>query len=95
MGISAYSGMLSIITVMDSIRPVRSGKKVRVLAIVGLAVSWFALAAALTIVAGAPLRACACTSPLIASALTNGTSPLRTTTVVSGVNEVSPASDSS
>jgi purine-cytosine permease-like protein len=48
MGISAYSGMLSIITVMDSIRPVRSGKKVRVLAIVGLAVSWFALAAALT-----------------------------------------------
>ncbi|MGC2174856.1 MAG: cytosine permease [Acidimicrobiales bacterium] len=48
MGISAYSGMLSIITVMDSIRPVRSGKKVRVLTIVGLAVSWFALAAALT-----------------------------------------------
>ncbi len=48
MGISAYSGMLSIITMMDSIRPVRSGKKVRVLTIVGLAVSWFALAAALT-----------------------------------------------
>jgi nucleobase:cation symporter-1, NCS1 family len=48
MGISAYSGMLSIITIMDSIRPVRSGKKVRVLTVVGLAVSWFALAAALT-----------------------------------------------
>jgi purine-cytosine permease-like protein len=48
MGISAYSGMLSIITIMDSIRPVRSGKKVRVLTVVGLALSWFALAAVLT-----------------------------------------------
>jgi purine-cytosine permease-like protein len=48
MGISAYSGMLSIITMMDSIRPVRSGKRVRVLSIVGLAVSWFVLAAVLT-----------------------------------------------
>ncbi len=48
MGISAYSGMLSVITIMDSIRPVPSGKKVRVLTIVGLAVSWFLLAAALT-----------------------------------------------
>jgi purine-cytosine permease-like protein len=48
MGISAYSGMLSIITIMDSIRPVRSGSKVRVVTIVGLAVAWFTLGAALT-----------------------------------------------
>lgn len=48
MGISAYSGMLSIITIMDSIRPVRSGSRVRVITIVALAVSWFLLGAALT-----------------------------------------------
>jgi purine-cytosine permease-like protein len=48
MGISAYSGMLSIITIMDSIRPVHSGQKVRVVTIVCLAVAWFILGAALT-----------------------------------------------
>jgi purine-cytosine permease-like protein len=48
MGISAYSGMLSVITIVDSIRPVRSGRKVRVVTIVGLALAWFILGAALT-----------------------------------------------
>lgn len=48
MGISAYSGMLSIVTIMDSIRPVRSGPGVRVLTIVGLAVVWWGLALACT-----------------------------------------------
>jgi purine-cytosine permease-like protein len=48
MGISAYSGMLSIVTIMDSIRPVRSGATVRILTIVGLAVVWFILALACT-----------------------------------------------
>jgi nucleobase:cation symporter-1, NCS1 family len=48
MGISAYSGMLSIVTIMDSIRPVRSGSAIRVRSIVGLAVVWLGLAHACT-----------------------------------------------
>ena len=48
MGISAYSGMLSVVTIMDSIRPVRSGSNVRVVTIVGLTIAWFVLGAALT-----------------------------------------------
>ncbi len=36
MGISAYSGMLSVLTMIDSYRPVRSGPRARVLAIVAL-----------------------------------------------------------
>jgi purine-cytosine permease-like protein len=48
MGISAYSGMLSIVTIMDSIRPVHSGPKVRVLTIVSLAVVWLIVALACT-----------------------------------------------
>jgi purine-cytosine permease-like protein len=48
MGISAYSGMLSIVTIMDSIRPVRSGSSIRVRSIVGLAVVWLSLALACT-----------------------------------------------
>ncbi|MGA7835786.1 MAG: cytosine permease [Acidimicrobiales bacterium] len=48
MGISAYSGMLSIITIMDSVRPVNSRRAIRVVTVVGLAVAWFILGAALT-----------------------------------------------
>jgi nucleobase:cation symporter-1, NCS1 family len=48
MGISAYSGMLSIVTIMDSIHPVHSGPKVRVLTIVSLAVVWLIVALACT-----------------------------------------------
>jgi purine-cytosine permease-like protein len=48
MGISAYSGMLSIITIMDSVHPVRSGPRIRVVTIVCLAVTWFILGVALT-----------------------------------------------
>lgn len=43
MGINAYSGMLSVITIIDSFRPVESGHKVRVTVIVGLTVVWFVL----------------------------------------------------
>ncbi|HEY1761210.1 MAG TPA: cytosine permease [Acidimicrobiales bacterium] len=48
MGISAYSGMLSVVTIIDSIRPVRTGTKVRILTILGLALAWLVLGAALT-----------------------------------------------
>ncbi len=48
MGISAYSGMLSTVTIMDSIRPVRSRRTIRVVTIIGLALAWFILGAALT-----------------------------------------------
>ena len=48
MGISAYSGMLSIVTSMDSIRPVRSGSAIRVRSIACLAVVWLGLALACT-----------------------------------------------
>jgi nucleobase:cation symporter-1, NCS1 family len=48
MGISAYSGMLSIVTILDSIRPVRSGATIRVRSIVSLAVVWLGLALACT-----------------------------------------------
>jgi purine-cytosine permease-like protein len=48
MGISAYSGMLSIVTIIDSVRPVRSGKKVRIVTILCLALAWLVLGAALT-----------------------------------------------
>jgi nucleobase:cation symporter-1, NCS1 family len=48
MGIAAYSGMLSIVTIMDSIRPVRSGPTVRVVTIVVLAIVWFVVGLACT-----------------------------------------------
>ncbi len=48
MGISAYSGMLSIVTIIDSLRPVRPGPRVRVVAIICLALTWLILGAALT-----------------------------------------------
>ncbi|MGC8628358.1 MAG: purine-cytosine permease family protein [Acidimicrobiales bacterium] len=48
MAISAYSGMLSVITIMDSARPVRSGPRARVVTIACLAVAWSVLGAVLT-----------------------------------------------
>jgi purine-cytosine permease-like protein len=48
MGMSAYSGMLSVLTIIDSFRPVRSGSRVRVTTIVAMTVVWFILGAALT-----------------------------------------------
>jgi len=47
MGISAYSGMLSILTIVDAFRVVRPGRAVRALAVVALAVVWFILGATL------------------------------------------------
>jgi purine-cytosine permease-like protein len=41
MSISAYSGMLSVLTIVDSFRPVRSGSRARVLTIIVLAIVWF------------------------------------------------------
>ncbi|MCU1362826.1 MAG: putative purine-cytosine permease yxlA [Acidimicrobiaceae bacterium] len=43
MSISAYSGMLSILTVVDSFRPVRSGARARVVTVLALAVVSFTL----------------------------------------------------
>jgi purine-cytosine permease-like protein len=48
MSISAYSGMLSILTIVDSFRPVRSGSRARVLTIFTLAIVWFVSGAVLT-----------------------------------------------
>jgi purine-cytosine permease-like protein len=48
MGINAYSGMLSVVTILDSLRPVASGSRVRVLTIIGLTIVWFVLSIALS-----------------------------------------------
>lgn len=48
MGVSAYSGMLSVLTIVAAFRPVPSGVRVRVITIVSLLVLWFALGAVLT-----------------------------------------------
>jgi NCS1 family nucleobase:cation symporter-1 len=48
MGISAYSGMLSILTIVDSFRPVQSGPRVRVLTILALMMVWITLGLLLT-----------------------------------------------
>jgi purine-cytosine permease-like protein len=48
MGISAYSGMLSVLTIIAAFRPVPSGVRVRVITILSLMVLWFALGAVLT-----------------------------------------------
>ncbi len=45
MGINAYSGMLTILTGIDSIRPVRPTLALRIGLIIGLALVWFAVAA--------------------------------------------------
>jgi purine-cytosine permease-like protein len=48
MGISAYSGMLSVLTIVAAFRPVRSGVRVRVITIVSLMIVWLVLGALLT-----------------------------------------------
>jgi NCS1 family nucleobase:cation symporter-1 len=48
MGISAYSGMLSVLTMFDSFHRVRSGALIRVVTILALMVLWFTLGAVLT-----------------------------------------------
>jgi purine-cytosine permease-like protein len=48
MGISAYSGMLSVLTIIDAFHPVRAGARVRVTTILLLMVAWFVLGAVLT-----------------------------------------------
>jgi purine-cytosine permease-like protein len=48
MSISAYSGMLSILTIIDSFRHVPSGSRVRIITILGLALVWVTLGSALT-----------------------------------------------
>lgn len=48
MAISAYSGMLSVLTIIDSFRRVPSGARVRIVTILGLAVVWIALGSILT-----------------------------------------------
>ncbi len=45
MGINAYSGMLTIVTGLDSIRPVRPTLRLRIGFTVALALTWFAIAA--------------------------------------------------
>ena len=42
MGLNAYSGMLSVVTAIDSFRPVPAGAKARIYTIVGLGVLWLA-----------------------------------------------------
>jgi len=43
MGMNAYGGMLSIITIIDSFRPVASGARARIWTILALGVVWFVL----------------------------------------------------
>ncbi|MDN3297621.1 cytosine permease [Streptomyces ficellus] len=43
MGLNAYSGMLTVLTGVDSIRPLRPGRRARVLTISGLAAVWCAV----------------------------------------------------
>ncbi|MET9318775.1 cytosine permease [Streptomyces sp. NPDC003038] len=43
MGLNAYSGMLTVLTGIDSVRPLRPGRRARVLTISGLAFVWCAV----------------------------------------------------
>lgn len=47
MGMNAYSGMLSVVTAVDSFRPVSPGSKARVTTILALAALWLAMGIAL------------------------------------------------
>lgn len=44
MGMNAYSGMLTLVTAADAVRPVRPTRRIRIVAIGGLLVLWVALA---------------------------------------------------
>ncbi|MGW0452547.1 MULTISPECIES: purine-cytosine permease family protein [Gordonia] len=48
MGLNAYSGMLTVVTAIDSIRPITPTRRLRVVTIVGLTVIWLVLGLALT-----------------------------------------------
>ncbi|WP_218014525.1 purine-cytosine permease family protein [Mycolicibacterium palauense] len=48
MGLNAYSGMLTVVTAIDSIRPVSPTRRLRVVTIASLAVIWLALGLLLT-----------------------------------------------
>lgn len=43
MGLNAYSGMLGVVTAIDSYKPVKNGARIRVIAIVTLGIIWFVL----------------------------------------------------
>src|SRR3954449_10465845 len=44
MGMNAYGGMLTVLTAVDSVKPIKPNRQARVLTIIGLAVFWFAIA---------------------------------------------------
>jgi purine-cytosine permease-like protein len=48
MGLNAYSGMLTVITAIDSLKPVTPTRQLRVMTIAVLAVAWLAMSLALT-----------------------------------------------
>jgi nucleobase:cation symporter-1, NCS1 family len=48
MGLNAYSGMLTVVAALDSLRPVRPTRRLRVVTIVALAVAWFVMSLLLT-----------------------------------------------
>jgi nucleobase:cation symporter-1, NCS1 family len=48
MGLNAYSGMLTVVTVLDSLRPVKPTRRLRVVTIIVLAVAWFVMSLLLT-----------------------------------------------
>jgi purine-cytosine permease-like protein len=48
MGLNAYSGMLTVVTALDSLRPVQPTRRLRVMTIVVLAAAWFVMSLLLT-----------------------------------------------
>ena len=48
MGLNAYSGMLTVVTALDSLRPVRPTRRLRVVTILVLALAWFVMSLLLT-----------------------------------------------
>lgn len=48
MGLNAYSGMLTVVTALDSLRPVKPTRRLRVVTIIALAVAWFVMSLLLT-----------------------------------------------
>jgi purine-cytosine permease-like protein len=48
MGLNAYSGMLTVVTALDSLRPVNPTRQLRVVTIAALAAAWFVMSLLLT-----------------------------------------------
>lgn len=48
MGMNAYGGMLSVLTAIDSFKPIKPTKSARIITIVGLAVVWYVIGEAIT-----------------------------------------------